>query len=419
MSDHVTTSVEYQLRHNSGQIRAVLTRIFGVGHIDEIEDAVQEALLKALGVWAINGVPENQTAWLIQVAKNHLFDQFRKQNRLTSFEGEFREADLFAELAENRVYFEDEVSEDQLRMIFACCHPSIPKDSQIALTLKTVGGFNNREIAHAFLAKKTAIDKILVRAKARLKKQRNSFTIPGPDKLSSRLDAVLKVVYLMFNEGYMASEGDELVRKDLCFEAIRLIRLLATNNATNLPKVNALASLLHFQASRLTARTRDDGIPTLLSEQDREEWDQKLIVQGLRFMRASASGLELTEYHLEAEIASHHVLAANFEETDWNSILSSYESLYKLNQSPIIGLNKAFAIGKVHGPEKAISFLSGSEFALLESYYPYYIVLGDLYEQSNDFESSKLAYEKSKEFITNHSVKAFIEAKIASLEIAK
>jgi RNA polymerase sigma-70 factor (ECF subfamily) len=415
MDEHVSTSVEYALRRDAGRINSVLIRIFGVEQIDAIEDAVQEALIKALRVWSIKGIPENQTAWLIQVAKNHLYDQFRKQNRLTSLDEEFRSVERAVSLTGDQFFFENEISEDQLRMIFACCHPSIPKDSQIALTLKTVGGFNNREIASAFLAKRPTIDKMLVRAKSRLKTQRESFVIPDPEKLKIRLESVLKVVYLMFNEGYMALEGDRLIRSELCIEAIRLVRLLADNRLTSSPKTMALAALLHFQGSRLSARTGDDGFPALLSEQNRGEWDFEMIRDGLQFMRASAGGDELSSYHLEMEIASEHVLASSYEATDWHSILRSYEALYHINSSPVVGLNMVFALGKVHGAEAGLIAMSQLDEAELKNYYPYHMTIAEFSKQTGNHKAALKAYKIAFGMTSNESVKKFIGNKLASV----
>lgn len=411
----IQISVDHLLRHKAGQMVAVLTRIFGFKKIDLIEDAVQEALVRALKNWAIRGIPENPTAWLIQTAKNHLFDCLRKDNKSISFDVEFRETERYARKAESEVFFDDEISEAQLRLIFACCHPSIPKDSQIALTLKAVGGFNNREIANAFLAKKTAIDKILVRAKSRLKEHREHFGIPGPENLPSRLDAVLKVLYLMFNEGYMATEGKELIRKDLCFEAIRLARLLASHPVTNSPQVNAMAALFMFQASRLSSRSLSNGIPNLLSEQDRSEWDREMIAEGLQFFRASASGSKITEYHLEAEIAAQHVIADSFENTNWEMILNSYEKLYALRPSPIVALNKAFAFGKVHGPEAALSELARLRTKDLKDYYPFHLTTAELYEQTGKYDEAARSYRNALSLTNNVSVKKFVENKLAKV----
>ncbi|MDH3493378.1 MAG: sigma-70 family RNA polymerase sigma factor [Acidobacteriota bacterium] len=408
----VRMSVDHLLRHNAGQMVAVLSKIFGFELIDQIEDAIQEALVKALKSWAIKGVPEKPTAWLIQVAKNHLFDQLRRDNKSVAFDDQLRETDRYVKLAEDSVFFDDEISDARLRLIFACCHPSIPKDSQIALTLKTVGGFNNREIASAFLAKKTAIDKILVRAKQSLKKHRGHFEIPGPESLPTRLDAVLKVLYLMFNEGYMATEGKELIRKDLCFEAIRLVKFLASHPVTHSPKVNALAALFLFQASRLSSRSHSSGIPSLLSEQDRTQWDRRMIVEALGFFRQSASGEEISEYHLEAEIACQHAVADSFENTDWELILRSYDKLLELRPSEIVALNRAYAFGKVRGPESALTELEALKNGSLDNYYPFHLTAAEFLEQTGRIEDAAVAYGRALKLANNISVKKFVKNKL-------
>ncbi len=411
----VNLSVDHLLRHNSGQMVAVLTRIFGFRRIEQIEDAVQESLYKALKSWPINGMPDNPPAWLIQTAKNHLYDCLKKDNKSVSFDDEFREAELYVQKAANQVFYEAEISEDQLRLIFACCHPAIPKDSQIALTLKTVGGFNNREIASAFLAKKTAIDKILVRAKQRLKDSRNEFLIPVPEVLPDRVDAVLKVLYLMFNEGYMASEGEILIRKDLCFEAIRLVRLLASHPVTKAPKVNALAALFLFQASRLSLRSHSNGVPNLLSEQNRGDWDKGMINEGMRFFRDSAAGKVVSEFHLEAEIACEHVLAVSFETTNWGRILHSYEQLYRRRPSPIVALNMAFAAGKVHGPERALNELNKLPVEELDGYYPYHLTKAEFLENTGNLDEARASYAEAIELARNESVKKLVRNKLERL----
>lgn len=408
----VRNSVDHLLRHNAGQMVAVLTKIFGFALIDQIEDAIQEALVKALKIWTIRGVPDNPTAWLIQVAKNHLLDQLRRENKSVAFDDEIRETDRYAQLAEDSVFFDDEISDARLRLIFACCHPSIPKDSQIALTLKTVGGFNNREIASAFLAKKTAIDKILVRAKQSLKKHRGHFDIPGPESLPKRLEAVMKVLYLMFNEGYMASEGKDLIRKDLCFEAIRLAKFLASHPVTHSPRVNALAALFLFQASRLSSRSHSSGVPSLLSEQDRSVWDRRMIVEALGYFRRSASGDEVSEYHLEAEIACQHAVADSFETTNWELILRSYDQLLELRPSEIVALNRIYALGKVRGPESALSELEALKTGSLENYYPFHLASGEFFEQTGNMEDAVAAYSRALELANNASVKKFVKNKL-------
>lgn len=393
----------------------MLTRIFGLSNIELIEDSIQEALLRALRNWPFNGIPENPTAWLIQVAKNHLYDHFKKTNRLDSFEQQLTET---AELGEPRLaetFFASEIAEDELRMIFACCHPSIPKDAQVALTLKIVGGFNNREIARAFFAKTTAIDKMLVRAKARLGENRESFGIPPATELSKRLDAVLKVIYLMFNEGYMASEGEKLLRTDLCFEAIRLISLICLHPITNSPRANALAALLNFHASRLRARVGDDGVPTILADQDRSLWDRGLITKGFLHLRNAARGSEVSVYHLEAEIASYHAAAGTSEDTDWRGILRAYERLSERNGSALVAVNRIYALSHAVDVEAALLELRQYEEDFSDQH-AFHLVAADLYERNGEAKNAITHLKAAVKLISNRSVSKLAENKIARLD---
>ncbi len=270
---------------------ATLTRIFGIERLDQVEDAVQDAMVRALRLWPYQGAPDNPSAWLIQVAKNRILDKLRRDRRLTESTDEIEITGSVEEAAT----FANEIRDDQLRMIFTCCHPLIPEDGQIALTLKTVGGFSVSEIARAFLAQEPSVKKTIVRAKRKFREYDIKLEMPESEKLPSRLESALKVIYLMFNEGYSALEGEDLVRTDLCHEAIRLCEILAEHPVTGAPKVHALAALLLFQAARLTARCDTAGELLLLSEQDRSLWDRPMIIRGLYQLRRSASGDEISE----------------------------------------------------------------------------------------------------------------------------
>ena len=413
----VNESVDHLFRHDIGQMVSVLTRIFGIGKLDLVEDALQVALAKALNQWTFKGIPKNPKAWLIQVAKNHMLDRLRRDNKSVDFDGEIKQTEEYASRVDfsDKIYFEDEIFEDQLQMIFACCHPSIPVDSQIALTLKTVGGFSVNEIAHAFLAKIDATAKMITRAKKRLREHRVRLEIPEPEKIPNRLNAVLKVLYLMFNEGYMASTGEKLTRIDLCNEAIRLAKLLAAHSVTSLPKVNALTALLLFQASRLPARNSDDGTVLILAEQDRTLWDKRKISEGLKYFRASASGDDLSVYHLEAEIASYHVLSKSFEATDWKSLVESYGELLKRNPSPIVALNKTIAVSQAQGAKEALAELNLLSDKSLNTYYPFFITKGELLRKTSNFPEALEAYERAFQLTNNEAIKKFVRAKITKL----
>lgn len=413
----IRDSVDHLFRHNAGQMSAVLTRIFGIGKIDLIEDAIQESMIRALNNWSIRGMPDNPGAWLIQVAKNRILDDLRRGGKNVSFSEEERLVDEFADRigSDQGVLFANELREDQLRMIFACCHPSLTPDSRIALTLRTVSGFGVREIAAAYLSNSEAVAKLLTRAKRRLREEKVTVEIPVPAEIPDRLEAVLKVLYLMFNEGYAATEGSAPVRKDICYEAIRLSRLLTGHPLTSLPKVHALTALFLFQGSRLSARSGEGGRLIVLPDQDRSLWDRNMIAEGLRHFRLSARGDELSDYHLEAEIASHHVLAKDFGSTDWASVLSVYDELLRRRPSPIVALNRIVALAEVDGAGPALEALEGISDEKLEAYHPFHIVHAELLRRTGRTREALEAYEFAAGLVTNEAVGRFVDQKIRSL----
>lgn len=406
-------SLDHLFRHHAGQMVSVLCRIFGFGRIDMVEDAVQDALIAALRKWPFTGEPENPTAWLTQTAKNRMIDRLRRDGRSESTGDDF---DVPDPADEKPVYFSGEIAEDQLRMIFACCHPSIPPDGQVALTLKTVGGFSVSEIASAYLASDEAVAKMLTRAKSRLRDSGVAFDIPVAGEIAERLDTVLKVLYLMFNEGYGASGGNDLVRRDLCFEAIRLIELLAAHPMTSSPKVHAAAALFLFQASRLGARTDHAGELILLSDQDRSLWDPKLIGRGIRHMKLSASGGELSTFHLEAEIAAAYTLSTDYESTDWQRIFECYTLLQRLSFSRIAELNRVIVLGRIEGPAAALAALEDlADSQGLESYNLFHITHGHLLAETNRTGEAKEAFESAIGLTRNDAVRRFIERRLEQI----
>jgi RNA polymerase sigma-70 factor (ECF subfamily) len=409
-SDQIHQSVDHLFRHRAGQMIATLTRIFGIKKLDQVEDAVQDAMARALRLWPYQGAPDNPTAWLIQVAKNRVLDQLRRDSRLTETTDEVEipiggEADAT---------FAGEIRDDQLRMIFTCCHPLIPEDGQIALTLKTVGGFSVSEIARAFLAREPSVTKTITRAKQRLREFDIKLEMPAPDKLPARLESALKIIYLMFNEGYSALEGEELVRTDLCHEAIRLCELLAGHPVTNAPKVHALGALLLFQGARLTARCDAAGELLLLSEQDRSLWDRAMIKRGLYRLRRSASGAEISDYHLEAEIASCHTLAESFETTDWPRVLDCYEELLNRKPSPVVALNRIVALAKVQGAEAGLIELNKlAEDRTLRNYYPFHAARGELLKEAGRKSEAIDAYQKALGMTSSEPIRRFLIKRIS------
>lgn len=414
----INESVDHLFRHHSGQMVSVLSRLFGLEKLDLIEDAIQEAMIKALKLWAFQGIPQNPRAWLIEVAKNKIFDQLRRSKKFEATNEEFENAAEYLQNLEKNdsVRFANEVSEDVLRMMFACCHPSISPDSQVALTLKTVSGFSVGEIASAYLSKEESIAKMLTRAKQKLRQNKIRLEMPSPSKLNLRLETVLKVLYLMFNEGYNSAKGEKLIRNDLCFEAIRLGKILAQHPVTNLPKVHALIALFYFQGARLNTRFDENGDILLLAEQNRNLWNKQMIAEGLKHFRLSAKGEELSDYHLEAEIASIHAIAKDFSSTDWRRILSCYEILSERSNSPIIKLNKTIALAKIEGAEKGLRELEKlRENSELQEYLLFHITLGDLQNETGNHSEAIISYRKSEKLATNETVKRFVRKKIEEI----
>ena len=310
----VSGLVDHLFRHSAGRIVSSLTRVFGPADLELVEDAVQEALEKALKHWPFRGIPENPGGWLFAVARNAALDRVRRRTRQADA------SDQIVALMEVKLahmtepVLSREIADDHLRMMFTCCHPEIPADARVALTLKTIGGFAVREIAHAFLAEEQTIAQRLVRAKRRIREQRIPFAMAEPEMLPARLKSVLDVLYLMFNDGYNAVDGDLVVRRDVCSEALRLVEIVAAHPETGRPETHALAALFCFQAARFPARQGPSGDLLLLSEQDRRSWDSALIERGARHMERAAAGDNLTTFHLEAGVAACHAVAPSFEE---------------------------------------------------------------------------------------------------------
>jgi RNA polymerase sigma factor (sigma-70 family) len=388
--------VDHLFRHETGRMVAVLTRFLGSENLDTAEDLVQDTLIKAIEVWRFRGVPDNPSAWLYKVARHKAIDWARagqRQTKLLSTEEEKIKSSMNLSSINETLFQEDEIQDSVLRMMFACCHPSIPLESQIALTLKTLGGLSAGEIAHAFLTSEETIAKRIYRAKEKIKQEKIRLDPPGLFELPHRLDSVLHVLYLMFNEGYHSSHSDTVIREDLCEEAMRLTYLLARHKATGLPKVNALLALMCLQSSRFAARTSDPGEIILLEDQDRAQWSQPLIQQGLDFLEKASQGNLLSEYHVEASIASVHSLALRFEETHWDTLVHLYQTLHELKPGRMVSFNKAIAIGYAQSPEAGIQELQ--KITALNDHYLYLTALGNFYLLKGDAPAAKAYLERA------------------------
>jgi len=410
-TSEINTFVGHLFRHHAGKMAAVLVRHFGVANIDTIEDAIQDAMITAMKRWPFSGAPDNPTAWLTQVAKNTVIDRLRRDQRSVDVDDlEFVSEDV------PTTQFAGEIDDDQLRLIFACCHPSISPDSQVALTLKIVCGFSVGEIARAFLSNDGSVTKLITRAKSRLRSGEIAFEIPVGDELSARTTPVLKVLYLMFSEGYTPTAGSEVVRRDLCYEALRLAEHMTTDSKTSLPKTHALAGLFCFHASRFTARIGMDGEMLLLADQDRTAWDRELLHRGIKHLAASASGDELSDYHLEAEIASVHSLASGVEATDWRRIVECYDLLQRRSFSPIAELNRVIAIGQIDGSERAFELLESlANDEKLAGYYLFHAARAHYLALLGNFADALTSYEKARSLSYNETTRRLITNKIDEL----
>jgi RNA polymerase sigma-70 factor (ECF subfamily) len=411
-------SVEHLFRHESGRIVSYLTRLLGPEHMDLAEEVVQDALLKALQSWSYSGIPSNPAAWLLQVARNAALDAMRHR-KVSADKAAALVAEFTAASRPPRPYetsTDAQLRDDELRMIFVCCHPALSPEASVALSLKAIGGFSVREIAHAFLADEATIAQRLVRAKRQIREKRLSLDLPSGNELSLRLDSVLDVLYLMFNEGYDAHQGEDLIRQDLCFEALRLARLVAASSVSA-PRVHALVALIALQTARLPARTDGVGDLVLLDQQDRSRWDERLISMGFFHFDRSMAGDVISPYHVEAAIAATHTRAATPEETDWKLVLTLYDQLVHLKPSPVVALNRSVAVARVHGAQAALAELDRLDREpALRSYHLLPAVRGKLLAELNHCDAAIAAYRQALALSCNAPERRFLQNKIDQLE---
>jgi RNA polymerase sigma-70 factor (ECF subfamily) len=418
----ISRLAEHLFRHESGKLVSVLTGIFGIERLQLAEDVVQEALVRALQTWPYYGVPKNPAAWLTQTAKHLALDTLRRETLFQKKQPLLTvsiEQSTLNTLADESAVMDSEIRDDRLRLMFACCHPLLPQDAQAALALKTLCGFSPAEIAKAFLANEGAITKRLTRARQKIRDLKIPFEIPAGAELVGRLDAVLQTLYLLFNEGYKASSGDHLVRKELCDEAIRLATLLSEHAEGNQPRTHALLALMILNAARLSARSDSEGNLLRLQDQNRSLWDRQLIVRGMFHLSQSAAGDELTVYHLQAGIAACHCVASNYESTDWEQILSLYDELLKIEYSPVVALNRAVAVAEVHGPRAGLLALQAiHQRQALESYYLYYAVSGDLEAKLGNHQAAAAQLEKAIQLTDLKVERTFLERRLNACSAA-
>jgi RNA polymerase sigma-70 factor (ECF subfamily) len=348
--------LEHLFRRQSGRLVSCLVRLVGSQHLQLAEDAVQEAMLRAAQRWPFEGVPEKPEGWLYRVAHNYAISALRWGTRFESEPDELIEKlEAKRESAES-AYLDGDVRDAELCMIFMCCHPELSREARLALSLKLVGGFGVGEIARIFLVDESTIAQRLVRAKRLIRERRLPLALPVNGQLRERLDSVLEVIYLMFGSGYAAGSGEELIRQDVCLEALRLGRLVAASSLA-MPCVDALVALMALQAARLPARTDAAGDLVLLEEQDRHLWDGKLIGVGFAYFELSMRGDEISAWHVQAAIAATYAAAGTPEAIDWPAILSHYDQLTRIQPSPVVALNRAVVVMRVYGARAGLDEL--------------------------------------------------------------
>ncbi len=382
-----------------------------LGDLDAAEETVQEALAAALVHWPVDGLPDNPGAWLMTVARNRARDQLRRRRRLHSkIETLAHEGD--GALVEPPP--EDDpavIADDRLRLIFTCCHPALAPENQVALTLRLVGGLSTGEIARAFLVSEPTIAQRIVRAKRLIRARRLPYAVPEAAELPARIGSVLAVIYLVFNEGHTAREGDRLVRREVCEEALRL-GVTLTELMPGEPEAQGLLALLELTMARIPARTDARGEPVLLADQDRGRWDRALIARGLARLEAAGSLEGAGPYRLQAAIAACHARAPAWEATDWAAIAARYASLYTLTPTPVIALNRAVAVGMAEGPEAGLAILDALEGPALTGYHHLPAARGDLLRRLGRWPEAAAAYRRALHLTKNRREQAFFAARV-------
>jgi RNA polymerase sigma factor (sigma-70 family) len=407
--------VEHFFRHESGRLVALLTRSLGVRRLDLVEDVVQASLMQGLEVWARQGIPDDPAAWLYRTARNRAVDTLRRERTHARILPRVAEGHEFEEQALTEPSFVEEIGDEPLRLLFLCCHESVPTESRIALALRTVCGFSTAEIARGLLTTEANVQKRIVRAKERLRDEPGSWESPGLEPLRSRLDAVISVIYLLFNEGYSACQADEPIRRDLCDEARRLARMLAEHPVGDDQSVFALLALISFHAARFDARISLAGTVVLLDEQDRSAWDWALIREAMGWMARSASGETLSRYHVEAAIAWEHCRASSFAETDWGQIIGLYATLERIAPSPIHVLNRAVAEAYCDGPHAGLARLASVPPDRIPSRYPAWpAVIAELHFRAGDLAAAEQAWSEALALTHARVDQEFVRGRLAN-----
>ncbi|QJB31732.1 sigma-70 family RNA polymerase sigma factor [Chitinophaga oryzae] len=414
-SQNIDQAVNHLFRQASGKMVAVLVKIFGTENYALAEDVVQDALLSGLETWKFNGIPDNPEAWLFRVARNKAIDIIRRKKHQSN--ADFSDPEQLPPSASDALdqhWQEAHIKDDFLGMMFACCHPDISPENQVTFILKSLCGFSTREVARAFLTSEDTISKRLYRTKEFFRASRIRPYIPPPAQLSGRLDAVLNSLYLLFNEGYSATQHEQLIREDIITQAMYLCQCLLDHAHTRQPRTAALMALFCFHAARISSRLHPDGTIIPLSQQDRQQWNKELITAGNEWLNKAAVGTTFSPFHLEAAIACEHCMAPDYAATNWKMILSYYDALLQLTKDPVILLNRSVAMLEYAGAQAALQSLEALEgHRQLNRYYLYHAVLGEIYKRMGEKEKAVTCFEQARLLTAAQQEQEFLAAKIA------
>lgn len=409
---------DHLFRREAGRMVAALTRVFGIHNLALAEDVVQDAFCRALEVWKFRGIPENPSAWLMATAKHRAIDVLRRERTARTFApevGRLLESEWTLVPAVEELFEPVAMKDDLLRMMFSCCNPRLAEQAQVALVLHILCGFGISEVAAAFLDSAAATQKRISRAKKALASSKRLFDLGDAD-FSRRLSAVHRALYLLFNEGYHGASSESAMQVDLCREALRLASLLLEHPNTATPASYALAALMSLHAARLPARLNAAGQLQTLFDQDRSQWDAKLIAEGQRLLELSATGPEVTEYHVEGAIAAAHARAARMETTNWAQIVALYDKLAAIRPSPIVALNRAIAVAQKEGPERGLEELAAIPSRDRLARYPFYFAaLGELELGCGHYELARQHFSEALERARNAMEREFFARQLRSI----